>query len=116
MKVVIEEGVVWAITHDHGEEFAQALRNEGLDVDLACRRASWVEPESTVLRMAFHVIRRLGDSGWLADWTRRWRCYWRVDLRPSGGPVVSGLWRSREEAIAAEVKWLGDKLENIVAK
>lgn len=70
-------------------------------------RASRVEPVSPVLRAAFRALRRaFGDAGRVASWTRRWRCAWRVDLRPSGGPVLAETWRDRSAAIAAELNWL----------
>jgi len=79
------------------------------------RRASWVEPCSLPLRLAFHLLRRWewlatymtdGDphEDFISAWTRSWRCHWRV--RIIGGPVLAGTWRDRAEAIAAEVAWL----------
>jgi hypothetical protein len=65
------------------------------------RRASHITPQSSVLRLCFHVSRLLG----LAAWTRSWRCLWRADLRVSGGPVV-GPFAERSEALDFEQRWL----------
>lgn len=71
------------------------------------RRASHVEPARPLLRRAFHALReRFGEDGAVAAFTRRWPCAWRVDLGPSGGPVLSQTWRDRAAAIRAELDWL----------
>lgn len=68
------------------------------------RRASHVEPMMPDLRLLFHATRWLvGDEHWLADWTRRWLCIWRV--RIVDGPTL-GFYRSRQEAIRDEIEWL----------
>lgn len=71
------------------------------------RRASHVEPAAAVLRWAFHLLRRaFGEAGAAAAFTRAWPCRWRVNLSPSGGPVLSKRYRDRGKAIDAEVAWL----------
>jgi hypothetical protein len=76
------------------------------------RRASHVEPDSWLLRLAFHALRHFyGDKGRMSDFTRNWPCLWRVNTRPTGGPILPGRWRNRQEAIDAEVSWLGNHLE-----
>ena len=69
------------------------------------RRASHVEPDGLALRGAFHTLRWLfGEKGRVSEWTRGWRCLWRANMAPSGGPVLPGRWRDRKQAIAAEVE------------
>lgn len=77
-------------------------------------RASHVEPAAWPLRLAFRALRRLfGDAGRAASWTRRWPCLWRVDLRPSAGPILPECFADRSAAIAAELTWLR---ANVIAK
>lgn len=83
----------------------QALAAEGA---FSKRRASHVEPSSLPKRLVFRALRIIfGEEGPVSDWTRGWTGSWRVDLRVSGGPV-SGPYLFREDAIAAEEKWLLD--------
>lgn len=87
------------------------------------RRASHVEPVSVPLRLLFYILRWFGDKNRIADWTRNWRCGWRVNTAPVGGPILRwshirpdaewGLgdvyvWYNRQEAIDAEIKFLND--------
>jgi hypothetical protein len=81
------------------------------------RRASHIEPVGFWLRLAFHALR--GWANFVAecnqsedsdlsreiviDWTRRWKCNWRV--RVVNGPTF-GCYADRSEAIAAEIAWL----------
>lgn len=54
------------------------------------RRASHVEPVGWLARRWFHVVRRfVTDKSAIAAWTRTWRCEWRVDTSPVGGPVLT---------------------------
>lgn len=70
------------------------------------RRASHIEPAQRLRRMAFHALRALfREEGRVAEWTRGWRCRWRVDLRPSGGPVA-GSFLFRDNALAFEHAWI----------
>jgi hypothetical protein len=56
------------------------------------KRASHVEPaDSLWLRIAFHLLRLLGNKNRIAAWTRTWPCRWRVNTKPVGGPVLT--WR-----------------------
>jgi len=72
------------------------------------RRASHVEPANGIKRMLFRMVRCLaGDHGSVARWSRRWRGRWRVDLAPSGGPIL-GPFADRRQAIEWEVQWLSD--------
>lgn len=69
-------------------------------------RASRIEPVNRLLRWLFYLIRdRSTDNSALAAFTRRWPCKWQVDLSLSGGPVL-GPYRSRADALSAEVQWL----------
>lgn len=71
------------------------------------RRASHVEPCNVALRVIFHSLRYLfGEYGKVSQFTRLWRCNWRVNLSPVNGPVLPGAWRDRAQAIDAEVVWL----------
>lgn len=78
-------------------------------------RASHIEPYRWPLRWAFHAVRGLegllarqdvlwAKAGLLTALTRLWPCLWRV--RVVGGPVLPGCYRDRDEAIAAEIRWL----------
>lgn len=59
------------------------------DADKAERsRLSHVEPCNWFLRKLFHLLRgSVKDESGLAEWTRSWRCLWRVNFAPSGGPI-----------------------------
>ncbi len=86
---------------------------KSLDFGGTPRRASYVEPTSFGLRLAFHAIRKMvADDSRIAEWTRKWPCLWRVNLRPIGGgllqwddPFGRGLavFYNRAAAIDAEV-------------
>ena len=74
-------------------------------------RASHVLPDALPLRVLFVLLRRaFGEQGAVAAWTRGWACSWRVDLAPSGGPVLAERWTDRSEAIRREVEWLEARL------
>lgn len=73
------------------------------------QRASWILPERLLKRLAFQIIRLFGDRTVAAEWTRRWRGPWIVDLRLSDGPVVTGF-STRESALAYEESWVSRKL------
>lgn len=70
------------------------------------RRASYVEPYNPVLRFVFHALRIAGDTSMLARVSRRMPCQWRINLSPIDGPVLTGLYMDRNEAIQAEVDYL----------
>lgn len=71
------------------------------------QRASHVEPYRWATRFWFHLFRTLfGEYGVVGDWTRRWRCLWRVNTTPVGGNVLPELFQYRQDAIAFEVKYL----------
>lgn len=77
---------------------------DGSVAKITKRRASFIEPIAPDLRLLFHLIRWfVGDEHWLADWTRRWPCIWRV--RIVDGPVLGCYW-DRQEAIRDEIEWL----------
>lgn len=85
----------------------------GLKVQGRCvtRRASHVEPDGFLARLAFHGLRRaFGEAGEVANWTRSWGTLWRVNMSPVGGPVLAGRWVVRQQALDAEVFWLGHHL------
>jgi hypothetical protein len=76
-------------------------------------RASHVEPYALLPRLLFTAIRYfVHDDSALAAWTRGWRCKWRVNLSPLGGPILRGYdyfgdwvlsWDNRQDAIRAEI-------------
>lgn len=71
------------------------------------RRASHVEPARWYWRALFRTLRRIfGESGAVSTFTRSWPVLWRVNLTPSGGPILSYEYRSRSQAIEDEVVWL----------
>jgi hypothetical protein len=52
-------------------------------------RASHVEPDNILLRVIFHLLRQwLGDKGHMSEFTRSWKCLWRVNMKPVGGPIL----------------------------
>lgn len=80
-----------------------------LTVDCTVKRASHVEPVNFALRVLFYLLRFLfTDTGKVADWTRNWPCYWRVNLAPVGGPIMPADFAKRSTAIEYEVAWLED--------
>jgi hypothetical protein len=87
------------------------LVNEATDKmfegDAVKQRASHVEPDNWLFRIAFHMLRQVfGDRGRMSDLTRRWPCLWRVNTKPVGGPILEPRWRNRQEAIDAEIEFL----------
>lgn len=75
------------------------------------RRASNVEPDFYLLRVLFHWLRKkFGESGKVAGWTRSWKCLWRVNMKPSDGPILPERWVNRQSALNAEVTWLSENL------
>jgi hypothetical protein len=112
-----EQGVTYV--KPHGEDPLFELGNT------ITKRASHVEPEAFWLRVAFRFLRLFGDNTRVAAWTRGWRTLWRINTRPVGGPILrfghihprvtisGGLghvyhWADRNDAIAAEVKFLNE--------
>jgi hypothetical protein len=92
--------------------------------EVVTRRASNVEPYDLFHRVLFHVLRTFfSDKSRIADWTRIWKCAWRVNTSPIGGPILTwgdvfpvfkGTlirgkilgWSVRTTAIEAEVAFL----------
>lgn len=75
------------------------------------KRASHVEPDSYLLRVLFHWLRgKFGETGRISDWTRNWKCLWRVNMSPSNGPILPERWVNRQDALNAEVTWLSENL------
>ena len=87
----------------HGAEiFAEAGESR-------VRRASHVLPDGPFLRACFRAVRLfVSDTSTLAAWTRTWKCLWRVDTSPIGGPILCCRWRDREQAIQAEIQFLNN--------
>jgi hypothetical protein len=78
-----------------------------LDETSNVRRASHVEPVNRLARLCFYLARRtFGDTGRVANLTRRYPGLWRVNLAPIDGPVLPGVYSIRSEAIQAEVSYL----------
>jgi hypothetical protein len=94
-------GTMRFLVNDMSEKF--------INCDSEIKRASHIEPYNLVPRIWFHILRTLfGEEGRIADWTRTWQCYWRVNLSPVGGPVGTSAIKPRRYAIEAEVKWLAE--------
>lgn len=94
-----EEGTLTFLVNDE----STPLLTDGSTV----KRASHVEPVSGVLRVAFHGLRSIfGEKGWMSDFTRAWPCLWRVNLAPTGGPILPQTYRDRQAAIDAEIGYL----------
>lgn len=73
------------------------------------RRVSHIEPVNPLLRRLFHAVRqRVSDKSRWAEFTRRWPCCWQA--RIFDGPVL-GPFRSRKEALAAEVQYIQRQME-----
>ena len=73
------------------------------------QRARHVEPVSIPLRILFHGLRKgFGEYGWVATFTRRWRCLWRINMTPVGHGIMTTLYRDRAAAIAAEIEYLNE--------
>lgn len=76
------------------------LKIDAADCFLECgetvtRRASHVEPMDPLQRLVFSLLRTLfADESAVAAWTRTWRCMWRINTKPVGGPVLTwgDLW------------------------
>jgi hypothetical protein len=57
-------------------------------------RLTRIVPVKRVKRWAFEAARSVGDTGKIADWTRRWRGPWQVVRMESGEVLHSALTRS----------------------
>lgn len=106
-----------------GTDSAKAFTEIG---ETTTRRASHVEPVDFWFRILFHTLRFFGDKNRIAEWTRHWRCLWRVNTKPVGGPILAwkhvypdagwkypagegiAFWADRREAIEAEIKFLNN--------
>lgn len=72
------------------------------------RRLSHIRPAHThrTKRWAFRVLRSLfGDRGRVAQWTRRWRCLWTVEVIACHAYVV---FERREDAVRWELKHISE--------
>lgn len=92
--------------------------------EVVTKRASHVEPADFLTRVWFHIVRHfVTDKSRIAAWTRTWKCLWRVNTKPVGGPILRvkhvypkytgvegqediAVWRNRQAAIDAEVAFL----------
>jgi hypothetical protein len=103
------------------------LKTDSADIFLECgevitRRASHVEPANWALRFIFSLLRTLSaDTSIVAAWTRTWRCLWRINTSPVGGPILTwadvdqysrdariATWHYRPNAIDAEIMFLNN--------
>lgn len=102
---ICEDGTVVMI-----DSAAARVVAESLGVTTVAR-ASHVEPVNNCLRYLFHFIRqRTSDDSRMAEWTRRWPCYWQVTLADAfGGHTLPEVFRDRQDAIAHEVNYLNEK-------
>jgi len=67
-------------------------------------RASHVCPVNRFKRLAFLALRlAFGDTGAVADWTRRWSGPWQAEMVE--GPRL-GPYATRAEALDAERDWI----------
>ena len=99
-----EQGAVTFIIAENGD--CTYLMTEAAPVieGAVSKRASHVEPDNFFLRILFHALRQyLGDKGRMSDFTRSWRCLWRVNMEPVGGPILCTRYYDRQQAINAEV-------------
>ncbi len=96
---ISEDGITRFLVSDETAQFTST--------SATIKRASHVEPDAYLLRVAFHGLRRMfGEHGKVSDFTRAWPCLWRVNLSPACGPILPGRWRNRKLAISAEIAWL----------
>lgn len=98
---ITEDGTIRFLVNEDSKPF--------LTEDAVVRRASHVEPTQAILRLLFHGLRFIfGEKGWMADFTRRWPCEWRINLSPIHGPILPGTYCNRQAAIDAEVLYLNE--------
>jgi len=134
----IEPKVVTVTIDEEGDVIFLATTENDVFLELGnvvTQRASHVEPVNFFLRVIFHILRSFAkDKDAIAEWTRTWKCLWRVNTKPVGGPVLTwghvysaeqvkniarigysdalaglsntAVWSDRLEAIRAEVKFL----------
>lgn len=70
------------------------------------KRASHVEPVLLPFRLLFHSLRKIfGEQGTIADITRKFPGSWRINMSPTGGPILPEHYRNRSQAIAAEIEY-----------
>jgi hypothetical protein len=118
---------VMTVTIDENGDLLM-LKSDSADVflegaEVVTKRASHVEPTGFWTRIAFHILRScVKDDSAVAAWTRTWRCTWRVNTAPVGGPILKwkhtsnwrshvfpehqAAWQDRQEAIDNEVEFL----------
>ena len=64
------------------------------------KRYSEITPTNPFLFVAFRLLRlAFGEKGRVSDWTRSWRCEWRMEILHSGLTRIS---RDRQELIDLE--------------
>lgn len=109
--------------HISADGSARAIYNEALAayakrLGYTKSRASYVEPTNPCLRWCFHRLRKcFSDNGRIAEWTRGWKCRWRVNMEILGGVIYLRNsfelpFASRQEAIDFEVAIL----ENLIRR
>jgi hypothetical protein len=70
------------------------------------RRGGHVVPRDPWRRIAFRTLRWLfGGRGKVADWTRRWRCWWIVIDAATGKPLPC-MYANHAVAVDVEVRWI----------
>ena len=64
------------ITVFHDSKYAKKIKHiEKIE------RVSHIVPANPILRIIFKLLRKLfGDEGKIADWTRTWKCKWKIEL------------------------------------
>ncbi len=75
------------------------------------KRVSHILPENFILRLFFKILRKIfGDEGFIANWTRKWKCNWIIILNKQ---KIGGVFKDRKLAIEFEKKFV---IENLLKK
>ena len=93
------------IEADASVTFLKSTLTAGFNLGPAVvRRYSSVEPDAAALRWFFKLVRCLfGEAGAMSDWTRRWPCLWRAQIKH--GPLLAIRSRDRQQVISAEIAY-----------
>lgn len=101
--------IVTVFIDEDGMQFLMTESIKLFEGEGEVRRASHVEPDGFVFRIAFHALRNFfGDKGRMSEFTRSWPCLWRVNTKPTAGVILPGRWRDRQQAIDAEIVFLNE--------
>jgi len=79
---------------------------DALGETVSDKRGAYVYPLKPAKRALFKALRCwFGSKGKIADWTRRWRCWWVVVL-PGEFVRLPIAYTSHAAAVQAEVAWI----------